>query len=114
MNTLLVPCEIGEISDGYHTFNELYDHRCTLFLAVMKSMCGYAWYSRFHDDGSEMKGWFICGIYLPTGKIITYHLPDSMFELAGKTLATYCEKAPKWDGHSPSDVVQRMKDWIIQ
>lgn len=27
----------NDLSDGYHTFDELYDHRCLLFLAWMHS-----------------------------------------------------------------------------
>lgn len=103
--------------DGYHTFDELYDHRITLFIALCKHMHDlYAlenpkkyklWRSRQHSDGSVWDGWFIVGIGTDPGKQITYHLPldrweetDSIEEL---------EKAPEWDGHTSDDVIKRLK-----
>ena len=59
-----------EISEGYHTFSELYDHRIMLFLALMKAAsdagleCGW---SRRHDDGELCfgGGWVIGWINCP-------------------------------------------------
>jgi hypothetical protein len=31
--------DTNRISDGYHTFGELYDHRIQLFIALCKMMC---------------------------------------------------------------------------
>ena len=53
MGSVTIECETGKISDGYHTFDELYAHRCTLFSAVMKSNKHLSWKSFFHDDGSN-------------------------------------------------------------
>lgn len=111
MNTLTIPCKTGEISDGYHTFDELYEHRCTLFLALMKATPELSWISTLHDDGSEFFGWFIAGMNLPTGTV-TYHLPDGMWSLACETGAKQIERAPKWDGHTSADVVNRLQQWI--
>ena len=53
------------ISDGYHTFDELYDHRITLYIALCKSMCGdfgdwrNVWRSQKHSDGTNYDGWFL-------------------------------------------------------
>jgi len=97
----------GSISDGYHTFDELYEHRHTLFCALSKKMNG--WKSKFHDDGTMFDGMFIAGIGLPNIGNITYHLPLSMYEMfIGKEL----EKAPWWDGHTPNDVVDRLKKFV--
>lgn len=30
------PKDAGEVSDGYHTFNELYDHRIKLFITLCR------------------------------------------------------------------------------
>ncbi len=79
-----VECEPGLVSDGYHTFNELYEHRNLLFLSLMQA----------HWD------------------LITYHLPDRLLHLAQKTGATQLAIAPKWDGHTPNDVIDRLFDWI--
>ena len=98
----------GETSDGYHTFNELYDHRCHLFAALMLSHVGISWKSKLHADGSVYEGWFICGMHLPTGDI-SYHLPESMWEqLDGITTQQF---APEWDGHTSADVVKRLSGW---
>jgi len=105
--------DIGETSDGYHTFNELYEHRHMLFLALMASHSHYAWFSRLHSDGTSMVGWFVAGIDLDD-KTITYHLPERLFDLVKETHATLLDKAPEWDGHTPADVVERLKsslDW---
>lgn len=99
-----------DISDGYHTFTELYEHRCLLFAMLCSSndFTRIAWKSKRHSDGTGWPGWFIAGINLPTG-IITYHLPDSLWDLV---FTKELEKAPEWDGHTSSDVILRIKEWL--
>lgn len=92
----------GETSDGYHTFNELYEHRHALF-AVACSFLG-GWKSKLHDDGTMFPGWFIAGLTTSEG-VATYHLPIRLWGwFPGREL----DKAPKWDGHTPADVVDRL------
>ena len=57
-----IECIAGQTSDGYHTFDELYDHRCLLFCMISAGIAG--WKSRKHHDGSEWEGWFIAGCNL--------------------------------------------------
>lgn len=111
MKTLHIPCDLGEISDGYHTFNELYDHRCTLFLALMASNPALSWISAKHHDGSEWEGWFIAGMELPTGDV-TYHLPNSMMGAAMQTGCRVLDCGKEWDGHTAADVVTRLREWV--
>lgn len=111
MKTLHIPCDPGEISDGYHTFNELYDHRCTLFLALMASNPALSWMSAKHHDGSEWEGWFIAGMELPTGDV-TYHLPNSMMGAAMQTRCRVLDRGKEWDGHTAADVVKRLREWV--
>lgn len=88
-----LPCAPGKTSDGYHTFDELYEHRYLLFMAFQKLNGG--WKARLHSDGLFWEGWFVAGTTL-LGKSITYHLPNSYWDLCpGQEL----ERAPKWDGH---------------
>lgn len=104
------------ISDGYHTFGELYDHRITLYIQLCKARFldpdnGFlhgVWKSKTHSDGSVWDGWFILGIFKEPGKQITYHLPMDRWEDC--KFAETLDKAPEWDGHTSADVLQRLKN----
>jgi hypothetical protein len=61
------------ITDGYHTFGELYEHRSALLASIMREFPALSWMARQHHDGSAYPGWFIAGMQLPTGQI-SYHL----------------------------------------
>lgn len=111
MPTLHIPCPTGQVSDGFHTFDELYDHRCLLFLALMKALPELAWRSRVHADGSGPAGWWVGGLRLPTGPI-TYHLPDALWPLLDGAAVTTLERAPHWDGHTSADVIERLRRWV--
>ena len=51
---------IGEVSDGFHTFNSLYHQRLILFAALVRAFPNRAWKSRKHSDGKPPfgGGWF--------------------------------------------------------
>ena len=102
---------VAAVGDGHHTFDELYEHRHMLFLALMKTAPALSWISRTHADGSAYSGWFICGMHLPTGDV-TYHLPDRLFDLAVQTGAPVLPTAPAFDGHTAKDVLSRLSEWI--
>jgi hypothetical protein len=106
---IYVPGDTGEVSDGYHTFNELYEHRHALFLAVGRLTSLHAWKSWTHSDGKGIEGWFLAGIDLPTGTI-TYHLPERLWD--SMPFAEELDSAPEWDGHTSSDVVNRLFSWV--
>ena len=107
-----------EVSDGYHTFDELYEHRIVLFIALCKIL--YAdpqyqtgqkadiWRSKLHSDGTSFDGWFIMGIGRNKGEQITYHLPISKWDET--EFAETREKAPEFDGHTSDDVLERLKN----
>ncbi len=105
-----------EVSDGYHTMEELYDHRITLYICLCEALvqAGHngIWRSKLHSDGSSFDGWFILGIGKNEGTQITYHLPIERWEEAGS--AETLEKAPQWDGHTSGDVLKRLKSLINQ
>lgn len=100
----------GSTSDGYHTFDELYDHRCHLFTMLMWQMPSLAWRADKNDDGAKWEGWFLAGINLPTGTI-TYHLPQTMWDMLDG-ITTY-DRGLQWDGHTSSDVITRLSDAIL-
>lgn len=97
---------IGDISDGYHTFNELYEHRHVLFSVICKHFNG--WKSKRHNDGTMFEGgWFIAGVNTPQGQA-TYHIPMRLWD------DFKCEElaqAPEWDGHTADDVIDRIKSY---
>jgi hypothetical protein len=118
---------IGEISDGYHTFDELYAHRMELWITLCriqaevfdesvqesnpsgKASPGFeiVWKSRLHSDGSNIPGWFVMGIYQFEGCQITYHLPEDRWYDCD--FAETLDKAPEFDGHTSADVLERLK-----
>ena len=96
--------ETDQISDGYHTFDELYEHRHALFGIVCKLHNG--WKSKLHNDGSFFDDWFIAGCNLED-KQITYHLPLIFFD---SFPAKKLKRAPVWNGHTSNDVIDILKD----
>lgn len=95
---------IGDLSDGYHTFNGLYHQRLILFAALVKEYKDRAWKSYRHEDGELCfgGGWFIVGIDTPEGSY-TYHYENKDFDLFE------CEELPvgkHWDGHTEDDVTR--------
>lgn len=99
-------CDTNLISDGYHTFGELYEHRIELFIALARILqdrtLKEVW--RFQTD----KEWFILGIHTTPGKQITYHLPMSKWKETDFAF-TYTSK-PEWDGHTSQDVLKRLNN----
>lgn len=103
----------GEISDGYHTFNELYYYRM-LYNAAFFNMLPKEWVhkSKRHNDGEECfgGGWFIVMANLPTGQISNhYELKDwDLFQIPEK------EVADKWDGHTPQEAADRLHKYLLE
>lgn len=91
---------VGEISDGYHTFNELYHHRMILFSIICNTYKDKAWKSWLHEDGAMYDDYFIVGITTDKGDYSYHYHKDYWNRFDVKEL----EKAPKWDGHMPSDI----------
>lgn len=105
----------SQISDGYHTFAELYEHRHSLVLALMRALPELCWFSRRHSDGELPFGssdWFLVGADLPTGAI-SYRLPIELLPLAQQTGAFELTVGLTWDGHTANDVIQRLRAWAI-
>jgi hypothetical protein len=89
----------GDISDGYHTFDELYEHRCLLFLALCN----------MHPDACfwkpDYENWFILYWESPAGQI-SYHLPkDLQVSLSPKIKL---DPDHRWDGHTSDGVLDRL------
>lgn len=100
-----IPDKIGDFSDGYHTFNELYHHRAVLFSVICNMFPEKAWKSKLHDTGDMYEGMFIVGIETEQGQA-TYHYDIEPYWDMFKVKEL--DKALKWDGHTPSDAIERI------
>lgn len=106
--------ETGGISDGYHTFDELYDFRMIYHAALIRE---WAYASMFHchkslkhHDGKycfDSNGeWFIVVSVLPEGQI-SNHYPIkywSLFKCKEEERALF-----EFDGHTQYDAFDRLK-----
>ena len=105
--------DMGEVSDGYHTFNELYYYRMLYNAAFFNHLPkGWVHKSKRHNTGEECfgGGWFIVMANLPTGQISNhYELKDwDLFKVPEK------EFADKWDGHTPQEAAKRLYEYLQQ
>ena len=106
--------DAGEVSDGYHTFNELYEYRLLYNASFFNELAKQNLYdvhkSKKHSDGEDCfgGGWFIVMAELPTGQISNhYEMKDwNLFQIPEK------EKANVWDGHTPKDVAERIRKFL--
>lgn len=113
------PCDC----DGYHTFDELYDHRISLYIALCKAQYiiygefggrddfHAVWRSKKHSDGELCFGTgtqFVLGIRKEVGKQITYHIPIERWDETD--FADTLEIAPEFDGHTSDDVIGRINN----
>lgn len=98
--------EIGELSDGFHTFNGLYEQRMILFAALVKAYKDKAWKSYRHEDGEYCfgGGWFIVGIDTPEGSY-TYHYENKYWDMFDCADLPRCKH---WDGHTEADAETRL------
>ena len=105
--------DMGEVSDGYHTFNELYYYRMLYNAAFFNLLPrDLVHKSKRHHTGEECfgGGWFIVMANLPTGQISNhYELKDwDLFKVPEK------EFADKWDGHTPQEAAERLHKYLQQ
>lgn len=107
-----------DISDGYHTISELYEHRHTLFCALTKLYDNYltpigtrvkCFKSRNHHPNNDpmFEDSFI--VWMEVNKligpmdIISYHLPISWWD---KFKLMEMKFGPLYDGYTSEDVLK--------
>lgn len=96
------------ISDGYHTFEELYYQRTVLLSIICNTYPNISWKSKKHFDEENdpmFEGYFIIGINTPTGEA-TYHIKLKYWEMFD---VPEIEHAPKNDGYSSDEVLKRLQ-----
>lgn len=91
------------ISDGWHTFEELYYHRMVLFSVILNQNKSISWKAKKHNDGTMFgDDSFICGIETPEGQYTYHYHLDYWDNFDVKEL----EYAPEYDGHKPKDITR--------
>lgn len=96
-----------EISDGHHTFAELYKHRIILFCTLCNLMPEISWKSKKHFDEENdpmFNDSFIAGINTPEG-LATYHIKLKYWEMFN---VRELERAQKYDFYSGEEVINRV------
>ena len=120
--SLLPEEQKGLVSDGYHTFDELYEFRM-LYNAMFANLLaegvgvGAIWqkidvYKSLRHDDSQLcfgGGWFIVVIKLMTGKRISNHYPIANWDLFH---IPERHSVVDFDGHTSADVVERMREFL--
>ena len=78
-----------------------------LFSVICHQFKHLAWKSKLHHDGTMYDGMFIVGASLPGIGEISYHYDlDPWWDVFN---IREVENAPEWDGHTPNDVIERLK-----
>ncbi len=98
---------VKDISDGHHTFGELYKNRLILFCTLCNCNPDISWKSKkhFNEETDPMfQGDFIAGINTPEG-IATYHIKLEFWDLFQ---IPEIERAPKYDNYDNETVLKRI------
>lgn len=96
-----------EISDGHHTFGELYHHRIILFCTLCNIFADVSWKSKKHFDEENdpmFNDSFIAGINTPDG-IATYHIKLKYWDMFD---IPEIDRAPKYEQYDSDDVIERV------
>lgn len=108
MHKLGTQSNMKDISDGYHTFEDLYMHRRVLSSIIFQLFPQYSWKSRKHSDGEIWEGLFITGVSIPGIGDYSYHYHEEFWD---EFDVPEVEHAPVYDGHKPEDIV-RLKELL--
>ena len=106
---------VGQLNDGHHSFDELYEFRklynAAFFQELHEEVGTQIYKSKRHNDGELCfgGGWFIVVAELPTGQISNhYRLEDwDLFNVPEEEIPP-----TEYDGHTPQDVVDRLTRYI--
>lgn len=111
------PGDMGEVSDGYHTFNELYRYRmlynAAFFNLLARNGQVEVCKSRRHSDGEKCFGsddWFIVMAMLPTGQVSNHYESKywDLFDVPER------ETSFEYDGHTPNEAADRLEQYLNQ
>ena len=109
----LTPEEKAQITDGYHTFQELYESRKVLNAAMFNQLASddrkKVQKSMRHSDGELCfgGGWFIVIAMIPSGQI-SFHYPIADWDLFHEVEA-YHVPTIQYDEHTTEMVLLRLR-----
>lgn len=103
--------DTNDISDGYHTFGQLYFQRMMLFATLVNLFPHLSWKTKRHEEGEECfgGGWFLVTIDTPAGAY-GYHYEMKYWDMFN---CVELDKAKPWDGYSEENV-DRLLSLIIR
>lgn len=113
-NQVVSSDDMNFVSDGYHTFEELYNYRRVYNAALFNEWARQGLYdvhkSKLHSDGKEPfgGGWFIVMADLPTGQI-SNHYELKFWDEFKIPIKKY---ANVWDQHTPDEALKRLEQFI--
>jgi hypothetical protein len=114
--------KMSDVSDGYHTFDELYHYRM-LYNAGMANFIYRAYLnsdltrgcevvkSWKHSDGEPCFGkdnYFVVVMLLPTGQVSNHYHGEHWELFKVREL----ERAPEYDGHTPQEAAKRLEKYL--
>ena len=94
----------GDLTDGYHTFDELYEHRSLLFInlcLLQKEKCSWV---------QDYEEWF-CLVFNSESGQISYHCPNYLKPLIFGKIKN---EKHIFDGHKSDDVIFRLRNEAIK
>lgn len=94
----------NDISDGYHTFDELYDHRIALYCYCIRTGALVPDYAVLE----HYEGWDLVVCKTQAGEQISYHVPIVCRGLWEENFPIINHDPSRWDGHVSSDVIKRL------
>lgn len=91
-----------DISDGFHTFGQLYFQRMMLFATLVNLFPHFSWKTKRHEDGEKCfgGGWFLVTIETPAGAY-GYHYEEKYWDMFK---CDELDKAKPWDGYTEENV----------
>lgn len=94
--------DTNDISDGCHTFGQLYFQRMMLFATLVNLFPHLSWKTKRHEDGEECfgGGWFLVTIETPAGAY-GYHYEEKYWDMFK---CDELDKAKHWDGYTEENV----------
>lgn len=100
------------VSDGHHSFDDLYDYRCAYNAAFFNMLSAIGKYevhkSYKHSDGEPCFGkddMFVVTAQLPTGQVSNHYKKEKWDLFACEER----ERADEWDGHDPDEALKRIE-----